>query len=61
MGCILRIIALLIVVPAMLLPATGQGSSHDQTELLKARETVWRTFFAGDVKTLADLMPPTRS
>jgi ketosteroid isomerase-like protein len=58
MGRMFRTIALLIIVPAMLLPAAGQASSHDQAELLKARETVWRTFFAGDVKTLADLVPP---
>jgi ketosteroid isomerase-like protein len=55
---IFRTIALLIIVPAMLLPAAGQAPSHDQAELLQARETVWRTFFAGDVKALADLVPP---
>jgi ketosteroid isomerase-like protein len=54
----LRTIALLIIVPAMLLPLAAQTESHNQPELLKARETVWRTFFAGDVKTLADLVPP---
>jgi ketosteroid isomerase-like protein len=53
-----RTIALLIIVSAMLLPLAGQAASHDQAELLKARETVWRTFFAGDVNTLADLVPP---
>ena len=51
-------IALLIIVPAMLLPLAAQPVSHDQAELLKSRETVWRTFFAGDVKALADLVPP---
>ena len=55
---IFRTIALLIIVPTMLLPAAGQAPSHHQAELLQARETVWRTFFAGDVKTLADLVPP---
>ena len=53
-----RTIALLILVPAMLMPLAGQPASHDKAELLDARESVWRTFFAGDVKTLADLVPP---
>jgi ketosteroid isomerase-like protein len=55
-----RIFALLIIVPAMLLPAAGQTPSHNEAELLQARETVWRTFFAGDVKTLAYLVPPDK-
>ena len=55
---IFKSIALLIIVPALLIPSAAQTASHDQVELLKARETVWRTFFAGDVKTLADLVPP---
>lgn len=58
MSRVFKSIALLIIVPAMLLPTAAQTPSHDKTELLKARETVWRTFFAGDVKTLADLVPP---
>jgi ketosteroid isomerase-like protein len=55
---VFKSIALLIIVPAMLLPTAAQTPSYDQAELLKARETVWRTFFAGDVKTLANLVPP---
>ena len=27
-------------------------------EVLAARETAWRAYFAGDVKTLGDLLPP---
>jgi ketosteroid isomerase-like protein len=27
-------------------------------ELLRARETVWRAWFAGDIKTVRDLVPP---
>lgn len=29
-----------------------------RTELLKARETVWRAWFANDAKTLEELIPP---
>jgi hypothetical protein len=30
----------------------------DQGDLLRARELVWRAWFAGDTKTLSDLLPP---
>ena len=33
-------------------------SSDDRTELLKAREAVWRSWFADDTKTLEALVPP---
>jgi hypothetical protein len=31
---------------------------RDREELLRARETVWRAWFAGDTKTLEKLVPP---
>ena len=40
------------------------GSFHataqkpDDRELLKARETVWRAWFAGDTNTVKELVPP---
>lgn len=38
------------------------ASLHSQTvsdqELLRARESVWRAWFAGDTKTLEELVPP---
>jgi hypothetical protein len=37
------------------LPLTLQ---RDRQELLRARETVWRAWFAGDTKTLEKLVPP---
>jgi hypothetical protein len=37
------------------LPLTLQ---RDREELLRARETVWRAWFAADTKTLEKLVPP---
>ena len=34
------------------------AASADQSDLLKTRELVWRAWFAGDTKTLAELLPP---
>ena len=54
----IRRLAFLMIVPAILMAANPPSPTGDQSELLKARETVWRTFFAGDAATLADLVPP---
>lgn len=35
----------------------GAAEPPIDPELLAARETAWRAFFAGDVKTLGDLLP----
>lgn len=32
--------------------------AEEKQELLQARETVWRAWFANDVKTLRELVPP---
>ncbi len=42
------------VLSAMGLPAQRQNDE----ELLRARESVWRAWFAGDTKTLQALVPP---
>ena len=37
---------------------TGRLGNEDRTALLKAREAVWRAWFAGDTATLSSLVPP---
>jgi hypothetical protein len=34
------------------------AQKQNDEELLRARETVWRAWFAGDIKTLEELVPP---
>ncbi|MFY9675800.1 MAG: nuclear transport factor 2 family protein [Terriglobales bacterium] len=50
-----------IVVAAFFMATLGTSrlSAQDKSDagLLRARETVWRAWFAGDTKTLADLVP----
>jgi hypothetical protein len=36
----------------------GRLSDEDRAAVLKAREAVWRAWFAGDTKTLSSLVPP---
>jgi hypothetical protein len=55
----------LSVVGGVLLAAMMTASLSDvaaragiDPEVLAARETAWRAYFAGDVKTLGDLLPP---
>ena len=36
----------------------AQKQNDNDKELLRTRETVWRAWFAGDVKTLEELVPP---
>jgi ketosteroid isomerase-like protein len=57
-----RALALTVVVaitlsafPAL---ATSPAAPQDDTALLKVRETVWRAWFDGDLKTLEPLVPP---
>jgi hypothetical protein len=37
---------------------TGRLSDEDRAAVLKAREAVWRAWFAGDTKALSSLVPP---
>ena len=34
------------------------AQKQNDEELLRARETVWRAWLAGDIKTLEELVPP---
>ena len=52
-----RNIAVSLVVLATIGAANCAAQSNDQ-ELLKAREAVWRAWFANDTKTLEALVPP---
>jgi hypothetical protein len=52
-----------IAIAALVLGSTVTGfsvaaTSADEGDLLKVRELVWRAWFAGDTKTLAELLPP---
>jgi hypothetical protein len=38
--------------------ATLSAQKQNDEQLLRARETVWRAWFAGDTKTLEQLVPP---
>jgi len=38
-------------------PGAGPTASAIDSEVLTAREAAWRAYFAGDVKTLGDLLP----
>ena len=43
----------------MMLLASGLAARpDDRAELLKAREAVWRAWFANDAKTLEAMVPP---
>ena len=52
----LRLSAAIVILPLLLISLAGASVSND--ELLKARDTVWRAWFAGDMKTLEKLVPP---
>jgi len=43
---------------AILFSSGLAASPDDRAELLKAREAVWRSWFANDTKTLEALVPP---
>lgn len=58
MSRILRICAALIILPGMLIVLAAASQSNDQGKLLKVRELVWRSWFAGDTKTVEELVPP---
>lgn len=57
----IRLLITLILATAALLsvaPCAAQASNPSaDAELLKARETVWRAWFANDVKTLQEMVP----
>lgn len=50
--------ALAILVLSIGIAASGlAANAGDETELLRVRELVWRAYFAGDTKTLKELLP----
>jgi ketosteroid isomerase-like protein len=60
-GNMRRVISITIAMAgalAMLLVSGLAASPDDRAELLKAREAVWRAWFANDTKTLEALVPP---
>jgi hypothetical protein len=52
-----RITIMAIALGSGLLGPSIASGSDDQRALLQARETVWRAWFAGDTKTLQELLP----
>ena len=42
----------------MLTGSSRASSAEERSEILKAREAVWRAWFANDTKTLQKLVPP---
>jgi hypothetical protein len=56
MSRILRVSAAIVILPVLLITLAGASTSNEM--LFKARERVWRAWFAGDTKTLEELVPP---
>jgi ketosteroid isomerase-like protein len=56
MSRILRVSAAIVILRVLLISLAGASTSNEM--LLKARERVWRAWFAGDTKTLEELVPP---
>jgi ketosteroid isomerase-like protein len=55
---VMRITTAVASALAMLIVSGSAACPDDRTELLKVRETVWRAWFADDVKSLEALVPP---
>jgi ketosteroid isomerase-like protein len=54
----IRIVSVALVGMAMLIESSYAASADDRSEILRVRESVWRAWFANDVKTLQKLVPP---
>jgi ketosteroid isomerase-like protein len=50
-------VAMVLMALAAAVPAFAQGNVQDRDAILKAREAVWRAWFAGDIPTLKRLVP----
>ena len=50
--------AIVIGALALLMVPGWASNPNEQEEILKVREAVWRAWFANDVKTLKELVPP---
>ncbi len=53
-----RAVAFAILCLATLSSVNLAAQKQDDAELLRARETVWRAWFAGDTNTPKELVPP---
>jgi ketosteroid isomerase-like protein len=53
-----RAVAFAIVCLAILSSVNSAAQKQDDRQLLQARETVWRAWFAGDTNSLKELVPP---
>ncbi len=53
-----RAVAFVILCLATLSPVNLAAQKQGDAELLRAREMVWRAWFAGDINTLKELVPP---
>ncbi len=53
-----RLLCLAICTLSMLTVSASASNPVEQSDLLKAREAVWRSWFANDVKALEELLPP---
>jgi hypothetical protein len=57
-----KLIAIVAALSITILSATRlPAQAQNDEELLRARESVWRAWFAGDIKTLEKLVPPETS
>lgn len=54
----IKLAAAMAAALAMLLVSSWAARPNDRTELLKAREAVWRSWFNNDAKALEALVPP---
>jgi ketosteroid isomerase-like protein len=53
-----RVLVIATLVLTTLSAARPWAQSHNDDQLLRTRETVWRSWFAGDTKALEELVPP---
>jgi len=53
-----RIVIAVIFLIATLGSVAASAQEANDEQLLRVRETVWRTWFAGDTKTLEKSVPP---
>ena len=54
----LKIAIAALILGSALAGFNAAAAPADQSDLLKTRELVWRAWFAGDTKTLAERLPP---
>ncbi|MGD1078744.1 MAG: nuclear transport factor 2 family protein [Candidatus Sulfotelmatobacter sp.] len=52
------VVVIATIVVTALSAGTLSAQKQNDEQLLRVRETVWRTWFAGDTKALAELVPP---